>query len=115
MIVGLDELTEDDLLKILTEPKDSIIKQFKKLMKMDGVNLRFSKEALRHIAKYAKSTKTGARALRGILEKVMLEYMYEIPSDASKKTLTITDADLEKHGFLVKDEKEEKEANEKFG
>lgn len=101
VIVGLDDLTEDDLLKILTEPKDSIIKQFKKLMKLDGINLRFTQESLRLIAKYANKTHTGARALRGILEKIMLKYMYESPSNKDIKTITITKKDLEEHNLII--------------
>lgn len=105
VIVGLDELTEDDLLRILTEPKDSIIRQYKRLMKLDGINLRFSKDSLKSIAKYAKSTKTGARALRGILEKIMLKYMYEAPSDSHVKTITITNKDIIENDLVVEEEK----------
>lgn len=102
IIIGLDELTEDDLLKILTEPKDSIVKQFKKLMKLDGITLRFGKDVLKSIAHYAKSTKTGARALRNAIEKIMLKHMYEAPSQ-NIKSLTITMKDIRENGLEVKE------------
>ena len=76
----LDELTEDDLISILTEPKNAIIKQYSSLIKLDGVTVTFQEEALRAIAKKALVRKTGARGLRAILENSMLDIMFEIPS-----------------------------------
>ncbi len=75
----LDTLTEEDLVKILLRTKNSIVKQYSKLFAMDGVNLRFTREAIRAIARQALVLKTGARALRSIMENLMLEVMYDIP------------------------------------
>jgi ATP-dependent Clp protease ATP-binding subunit ClpX len=75
----LDLLTEDDLVKILLRTKNSMVKQYSKLFAMDGVNLRFTRDAIRAIAHQALELKTGARALRAIMENLMLEVMYDIP------------------------------------
>lgn len=77
----LDELEEGALVKILTEPKNSLIKQYQKLLSFDDVKLRFTEGALTAIAKKAVQRKTGARGLRAILEEIMLDVMYEIPSE----------------------------------
>lgn len=77
----LDELDEAALVKILTEPKNSLIKQYQKLLSFDDVKLRFTDSALTAIARKAVQRKTGARGLRAILEEVMLDVMYEIPSE----------------------------------
>ena len=79
--VTLDLLDEAALVRILTEPKNSVVKQYKKLFELDGVELEFSDEALSEIAKEAMERKTGARGLRSIIEKATLDTMYEIPSD----------------------------------
>lgn len=86
----LDALDEEALIKILTEPKNAIIKQYKKLLDMDGVDLQFEEEAISLIAKEAIKRKTGARALRSIVEELMLDIMYEIPSREDVKVFTIT-------------------------
>jgi ATP-dependent Clp protease ATP-binding subunit ClpX len=80
VIATLDPLKEEDLVRILTEPKNAIIKQYQKLLAMDGVELVFTQEALREIAKEAIKRKTGARGLRAIVEEIMTDVMYEIPS-----------------------------------
>ena len=80
VVVALDELDEASLIKILTEPKNSLTKQFQKLLEMDGVRLKFTNDALHAIAKRAVGRKAGARGLRSILEDAMLDVMYEIPS-----------------------------------
>jgi ATP-dependent Clp protease ATP-binding subunit ClpX len=80
VVATLDELDETALIKILTEPKNALIKQYQKLLSFDNVRLRFTDTALRAIAKKATQRKTGARGLRAILEEVMLDVMYEIPS-----------------------------------
>jgi ATP-dependent Clp protease ATP-binding subunit ClpX len=85
IVAALDPLTEEDLVKILNEPKNSIIKQYKKLFDLNNVTLEFTEDALRAIAKKAIALKTGARGLRTIVEESMLELMYEIPGD---KTIT---------------------------
>ncbi|MBC76477.1 MAG: ATP-dependent Clp protease ATP-binding subunit ClpX [Halobacteriovoraceae bacterium] len=77
----LQELDEDALMQILTEPKNAITKQYKKLFDFDGLELEFEEEALREVAKTAISKKTGARGLRSILEQTMLDVMYEIPAN----------------------------------
>ncbi|MCE9559471.1 MAG: ATP-dependent Clp protease ATP-binding subunit ClpX [Armatimonadetes bacterium] len=87
VITTLDPLDEDALLKILTEPKNSIIKQYMRLFELDGVKLEIAKEALQEIAHEAIKRKTGARALRSILENLMLEIMYEVPSTDIKKVM----------------------------
>ncbi len=76
----LDPLDEEALVKILTEPKNAIIKQYQELLNMDGVKLEFEEDAVKEIAREAMRRKTGARALRSIVEEIMLEIMYEVPS-----------------------------------
>lgn len=80
IVVTLDSLDEDALVSILTKPKNALVKQYQRLLEMDGVKLSFEEEALRHIAKEALKRKTGARGLRSILESIMRNVMYEIPS-----------------------------------
>ena len=89
-IVTLKELSEDALVRILTEPKNALVKQYKKLFEIDNVELEFEPEAIRAIAKQAIERKTGARGLRSIIEKVMTDIMYEIPSreDVAKCIVT---------------------------
>ena len=80
IIVTLDQLTEDAMVNILTEPKNALVKQYKRLFEMDGVELEITPEALREVAKLTIARNTGARGLRAILEDVMLPVMYEMPS-----------------------------------
>ena len=80
VVVALEELDEDALIRVLQEPKNALLKQYKKLMRFDDVDLVFEPEAVRQIARRAKELKTGARGLRTILEGLMLDVMYEIPS-----------------------------------
>lgn len=100
MVATLNEITEDDMVHILTEPKNALIKQYIKLFEMDDVNLEFDKEALKELAKLAIERKTGARGLRSILEDIMLDIMYDLPK-YKDKTITITKD-------VVKKEKEPK-------
>jgi ATP-dependent Clp protease ATP-binding subunit ClpX len=79
IIASLNEITEDDMVHILTEPKNSLVKQYKKLFSIDGVELNFEEDALKAIAAKAIKRKTGARGLRAILEENMIEIMYELP------------------------------------
>lgn len=88
-IVHCDELSLEDLVKILTEPTNAIVKQYIELFEEDGVKLIFKKEALFAIAKKAKEAKTGARALRMILENLLRDLMFEVPSDPSIETIVI--------------------------
>lgn len=94
----LDLLDEEALIKILTEPKSAICKQYKKLFEMDGVELEFDQDALKTIAELAMKRKTGARGLRSIIESVVLDLMYEIPSDETVTKVTITKELVEKQG-----------------
>jgi ATP-dependent Clp protease ATP-binding subunit ClpX len=80
VVATLDELDQEALVKILSEPKNAITKQFKKLFEMEGAELEFRPEALQAVAKKALARKTGARGLRTILESVLLDTMYELPS-----------------------------------
>ncbi|MEW6770301.1 MAG: ATP-dependent Clp protease ATP-binding subunit ClpX [Bacillota bacterium] len=80
IIVTIDPLTEDDLIRILTEPRNALVRQYEKLFELDGVQLEFQQEALRAIAQEAIRRNTGARGLRAILEEIMLNVMYDIPS-----------------------------------
>ncbi|MBR1691699.1 MAG: ATP-dependent Clp protease ATP-binding subunit ClpX [Lachnospiraceae bacterium] len=88
--VSLDGLDEEALVRILTEPKSAIIKQYQKLFEFDDVKLEFEPEAIELIAKQALERKTGARGLRSILEKAMMDVMYEIPSDDTIESCLIT-------------------------
>ena len=98
ILFSLEALTEDMLVKILQEPKNAIIKQYKKLLAMDEVDLVFDEGALHAIAKKAKEKKVGARALRAIIEEFMLDIMYEIPKDDNIGRVTITEEYVEKKG-----------------
>lgn len=89
MLATLNEITEDDMVHILTEPKNALIKQYIKLFEMDGVKLEFEKDALKELAKLAIARKTGARGLRSILEDIMLDIMFDLPKYKNKK-VTIT-------------------------
>ncbi|MFA6789322.1 MAG: ATP-dependent Clp protease ATP-binding subunit ClpX [Arcobacteraceae bacterium] len=89
MFATLNEITEDDMVHILSEPKNALTKQYKKLFKMDEVELNFDKLALKEIAKLALERKTGARGLRSILEDIMLDIMYDLPNYKGK-TITIS-------------------------
>jgi ATP-dependent Clp protease ATP-binding subunit ClpX len=91
VVATLDELSVDDLVRILVEPKNSLIKQYQKLFEMEGVNLRFTEGALRAVAEMANKRKTGARGLRSILEEIMIDVMYEIPSLSGVKECVITE------------------------
>jgi ATP-dependent Clp protease ATP-binding subunit ClpX len=93
VVATLDELNEDDLVRILVEPKNALVKQFQRLFEYEKIRLTFSDDALRAVAKEASRRKTGARGLRAILEEVMLDIMYEIPSRTDLRECTI-DADV---------------------
>ncbi len=88
--VALDALTKDDMVRILVEPKNSIVKQYKKMLELDGVKLSFDQEAIESIAAQTVKRKTGARGLRAIMEHIMMDTMYEIPSDESITKCVIT-------------------------
>ncbi|WP_022853821.1 ATP-dependent Clp protease ATP-binding subunit ClpX [Thermodesulfatator atlanticus] len=91
IVATLDELTEKELVRILTEPKNALVKQYEKLFEMDGVNLRFTDGALHAIAREAIRRKCGARGLRAIMEEAMFEIMYELPSMEGVKEVVVTE------------------------
>jgi ATP-dependent Clp protease ATP-binding subunit ClpX len=90
VMTTLSELTEEQLVAILTEPKNALTKQYAKLLAMEGVDLHFSPEALRELAAQAHKKGTGARALRGLIEKLMLDVMYEVPESGDILDVQIT-------------------------
>ncbi|MGI9950887.1 ATP-dependent Clp protease ATP-binding subunit ClpX [Moorellaceae bacterium AZ2] len=90
ILVTLDALDEEALIRVLTEPRNALVKQYQKLFEMDGVTLEFKEDALVAIAKEAIKRETGARGLRSILEEVMLDVMYEIPSRGNVTKCVIT-------------------------
>lgn len=116
--VALEELDEEAMVRILTEPKNSLVKQYQALFDIDGVALSFDKESLVEIAKKSIERKTGARGLRAIMENVMMDYMYRVPSDDSIKELNITRDMVEANVLLIEkkddvlsiEDKEEKSA-----
>lgn len=111
VVATLDELNEDTLIRILSEPKNALIKQFKKLFELEGVNLRFTDSALSAIAKEAQQRKSGARGLRAILESSMLDIMYDIPSIEDVKECVISeDVVLNKEEPILLYEQSKKQA-----
>ena len=90
VICTLETLDEDALLRILTEPINAPVRQYEKLLAMDGVELVFTEDALRAVAKKAIERKTGARSLRGIIEEVMLDVMFDIPRESAPRRVTVT-------------------------
>ena len=96
IVVSIDELDETALIKILTEPKNALVKQYQKMLKLDGVDLVFDDSALSAVAKKAIALKTGARGLRSILEQIMLDVMYKIPGDKTIEKVIITGDTVEK-------------------
>lgn len=94
-IATLQQLSEETLIRILNEPKDALVKQYKALMNADEVKLDFTDDALKSIAGVALKRKTGARGLKSILEQVMLDIMYDAPSVKRKQKVTITSTDVE--------------------
>ena len=89
--VALEMLDKDALVKILTEPKNALTKQYQKMLELDGVKLTFDKKALETIAETSLKRKTGARGLRAIMENIMMDIMYKAPSDETLKTCRITE------------------------
>ena len=95
VITHVDELGVDDLVRVLTEPKNALTKQYQKLFEIDGVELNFETEALKAVANKAIERKTGARGLRNVLETVMLDIMYDLPNTAKGKQCIITKSVIE--------------------
>ena len=105
--VSLDSLDKEALVRILTEPKNSLIKQYKKLFELDGVALHFNDDAVEAVAGKALDRQTGARGLRAIMENVMMDLMYKIPSDSSITECTIDKALVEQKGYVDSVEEDE--------
>lgn len=104
--VSLEQLTKEAMVRILSEPKNALTKQYQKLFELDNVKLEFTKEALEEIARLAVERKIGARGLRSIMESAIMDLMYEIPSDDSIGICTITKAVIDKTGepeFVYRD------------
>jgi ATP-dependent Clp protease ATP-binding subunit ClpX len=113
VIVSLEDLTEDALVRIMKEPKNALIKQYTKLFDLDHVELEIEDEAIAAIAKKAIERKTGARGLRSIFEKAMMDIMFDIPSRTDVKKCIITRETIAdgKEPVLVLEEKENNEAD----
>ncbi len=112
IIVSLNRLDEDALIQILTEPKNALIKQYKRLFEIDGVELEIEDDALRAIAKKALERKTGARGLRGILEQAMLDTMFETPSNDDVEKVILTKASIDDNASPIIKKKTTKEIPE---
>jgi len=97
VIATLSELTEDELVCILTEPKNALVKQYKKLFELENVRLRFNDGVLRSISKEAIRRKSGARGLRSIMENIMLDIMYDLPSHPEIQECIINEEVLSKN------------------
>ncbi|WP_438314518.1 ATP-dependent Clp protease ATP-binding subunit ClpX [Candidatus Caldatribacterium sp. SIUC1] len=109
IICALDPLTEDDLVRILTEPRNSLVRQYQKLFEMEGVELIFTEGALRLIAREALAKGTGARGLRAIMERLMTDLMFEIPSRRDIKKVVINEAFVKGENLLFfRETREEK-------
>lgn len=101
VVVSLDELDKPALIRILKEPKNSIIKQYKKMFELDGVELSFSDEAVEEVANKTLERKTGARGLRAILEKSMMDIMYNLPSEEGVESCLVTKDVIDQTGEPV--------------
>jgi ATP-dependent Clp protease ATP-binding subunit ClpX len=115
VVTTLDELTEEDLMRILVEPKNALIKQYNKLFEMERVELEFSDKAIQAIAQEAIKRKTGARGLRAILESVMLDIMYDIPTMEDVRKCVVNEEVRLEHArpvLVIEDSKEEKQPEE---
>ena len=110
VVTALDQLTEDELVTILTEPRNAMVKQYAKLMSMEDVDLNITKDGLRALAARAVSKGTGARALRSMMEKIMLDVMYEVPSREDIAEVTINRAVVEGRKPPLLRRKQEKDA-----
>jgi ATP-dependent Clp protease ATP-binding subunit ClpX len=97
VLAALSELDAPDLVRILTEPRNALFKQYQTMFALEGVDLIFTDQAVQAVARRAVSLRTGARALRAIMEDVMLELMYEVPANAQIRTVTITEDVINGH------------------
>ena len=97
VMTALEKLDEADLIRILTEPKNALVKQYQELIRLDGSQLEFTPEALQEMAKLAIARNTGARGLRSIIEDVMRDVMFDLPSRQDVKKVVITKASVVEH------------------
>jgi ATP-dependent Clp protease ATP-binding subunit ClpX len=97
VVATLAELTEDALVQILTEPKNALVKQYAKLLSMEGAELEIRPSALKAIAKRALARKTGARGLRSILEQSLIDTMYELPNVANVEKVVVDESTIEEN------------------
>ena len=95
VLTHVEELTEEDLVEILSEPKNALVKQYMRLFELEGVELRFTEEALQAVARQAIDRETGARGLRSILEGLLLDTMYELPSSDDIESGVVTEDDCD--------------------
>ena len=91
----MSELSEEDLVRVLTEPKNCLVRQYQKLLSLDNVELSFESDALRALARDALARKTGARGLRAAMEKIMTDIMYGVAGDKTRQKVVITAAMVE--------------------
>ena len=110
VVAALEELSEDQLVSVLSEPKNSLVKQYTKLLGMDGVSLNFTKDALRAMASEAITKGTGARALRSMIERIMLDVMFDSPNRDDISEVTINRAVVEGKKAPLLRRKQEKDA-----
>ena len=110
VVTALDQLTEDELVMILTDTKNAMVKQFTKLLAMEGVSLNVTKDALRALAAGAVVKGTGARALRSMIERIMLDIMYDVPSREDIAEVTINRAVVEGKKLPLIRKKQDKDA-----
>jgi ATP-dependent Clp protease ATP-binding subunit ClpX len=111
--MGLDQLDEESLLRILTEPKNALTKQYKKLFAMEGVQLAFSGDALKEVVDTAVRKKTGARGLRNVLETCLLPIMFDLPSRNDVKEIMVSKDAIQNKAqpvYVLKDEAGKKSA-----
>ena len=120
IVVGLDELTEEALIKIMTEPKNALVKQYKTMFKIDGVELEIDADAVKAVAQKAMKLKTGARGLRTIMEDIMLDIMFRTPDDrtiskvrVTKETVNGSEPIIEHRKIEVKQSESELNSEEK--
>ena len=114
IVVGLDELNEDALVKIMTEPRNALVKQYKTMFKIDGVELEVEPDAIRAVAKKAMKLKTGARGLRTIMEDIMLDIMFVTPDDKTiRKVIVDSDTVKTKNPKIERKQEAENQGQEK--
>jgi ATP-dependent Clp protease ATP-binding subunit ClpX len=97
VVATLGELSEDTLVQILTEPKNALVKQYSKLLSMEGVDLEIRPNALKAIAKKALARKTGARGLRSILEQALIDTMFDLPNTSNVEKVVLDESTIEEN------------------